>query len=392
MSAELKRLIKNLPKKSLESYFTKFHADIVGELDWSEDENTVKKALKEICLALVGEPFALMSAHAERIDALTDELGKSMLSHAIEDDEIEEYWKLGNEYDRSLWLFLKDINRFSKVEDSYYVDTRRHGRMYNGFTGPKNLPVLLDGNPLESFKAKVLELFRAAGNIKVEHYKRVRPESEDEEVEIIQIMVYREDLPSTMRAFEGEELVTKAYKPVKEFALTYDPEDGAIEVVAEGSSERKKVALIFAETLLKSPINGEKIPLKKYKIQQLLNPVELSVDPKDNIEFAKVTMLKVARPNRNNTVTLDVSTKEESKIYDISNEYFGENDPLKSGFKLLEVRISIRFKPDDESRRGKVIHVNIGEPNRCNLKSKSQKEKLIGEKYLKEWDLVQTIE
>lgn len=391
MSAALKRIIKNLPKKSLEAYFTKFHSDIVGKIDWSEDENTVKKALKEICLALVGEPFALMNAHAERIDALTDELGKSMLSHAIEDDEIEEYWKLDNEYDRSLWLFLKDINRFVKVEDSYYVDTRRHGQMYDGFTGPKNLPVLLDGNPLEAFKTKVLELFRAVGNIKVEYYKRVRPESEDQEVEIIQIMVYREDLPSMMRAFEGEELITKAYRPVKEFALTYDPEDGAIEVVAEGSQERKKVALIFAETLLQSPIKGEKIPLKQYKIQKLLNPVELSVDPADNIESAKVTMLKVARPNRNNTVTLDVSTKEESKIYDISNEYFGENDPLKNGFKLLEARISIKFKPDDESRRGKVIHVNIGEPNRCNLKSKSQKEKLIGEKYLKEWDLVQTI-
>jgi hypothetical protein len=391
MSAELKRLIKNLPKKSLEAYFAKFHADLVDDFDWSEDEKAVKKSLKEICLALIGEPFALMNARAERIDALTGELGQSMLFREIKDSEIEEYSSLENAYDRATWLFLKNDSRFTFVEDSYYVDVRRNTRMYDGFVGPKNIDVLFEDTALAAFKTRILELFRVSGNIKVEHYKRTRPDSEDCEIEIIQIMVYREDLPSVMREFEGETLVDRLYKPVKDFALTYDPDDGAIEVVAEGSKEREKVALIFSETLLKSPIKGEKIPLKQYKIQKLLNPVELSVDPSDNIESAKVTMLRVARPNRNNTVTLDVSAKEESKIYAISNEYFGENDPLKNGFKLLEARISIKFKPDDESRRGKVIHVNIGEPNRCNLKSKSQKEKLIGEKYLKEWDLVQTI-
>jgi erythromycin esterase-like protein len=113
MSAELKRLIKNLPKKSLEAYFAKFHADLVDDFDWSEDEKAVKKSLKEICLALIGEPFALMNARAERIDALTGELGQSMLFLEIEDSEIEEYSSLKNAYDRATWLFLKNDSRFT---------------------------------------------------------------------------------------------------------------------------------------------------------------------------------------------------------------------------------------------------------------------------------------
>ncbi|MEW8284839.1 MAG: hypothetical protein AB2697_02535 [Candidatus Thiodiazotropha endolucinida] len=391
MSAELKRLIKNLPKDSLEAYFTKFHADVVDDFDWSVEEKTVKKSLKEICFELIGDPFALMNARAERIDTLTDELGQSMLFHSVDDEEVEEYSKLENEYDRAAWLFLKDDDRFSQVEDSYYVDTRRHGRMYDGFIGPKNVSVQFDGDPLKVFKAKVLELYRAAGNIKVEHYKRMRPEGEDQEIEVIQIMVYREDLPIMVRTFEEKELVTRTFKPVKEFALTYEPKEGVIEVVTEHSDKRKDVALIFSETLLKSPIKGEKIPLKQYSIQKLLNPVELSFDPSDGIASVKVTRLKVARPNSNNTVTLDVSAKENARIYDISKDYFGENDPLKTGFRLKEVRISIKFKPDSDNRRGITIHVNIGEPNRCNLKDKSQKERLIGEKYLKQWELVETI-
>ena len=391
MSTELKRIIKNLSKNSLEAYFTKFHANLVEEFDWEVEEKVVKNSLKEICLGLVGEPFALMNVCAERIDTLTDELGQSMLFNAIDNEEVEEYSKLENEYERAAWLFLKDDDRFAQVEDSYYVDIRRHGRMYDGFIGPKNVSVQFDGEPLKVFQEKVLELYRAAGNIKVEHYKRMRPDGEDQEVEIIQIMVYREDLPIMMRAFEEQELITKTFKPVKEFALTYEPKEGVIEVVTERSAKRKDVALIFAETLLKSPIKGEKIPLKQYSIQKLLNPVELSFDPSDGIASVKVTRLKVARPNSNNTVTLDVSAKENAKIYDISKDYFGENDPLKTGFRLREVRISIKFKPDNDNKRGITIHVNIGEPNRCNLKDKSQKERLIGEKYLKLWELVETI-
>ena len=103
-------------------------------------------------------------------------------------------------------------------------------------------------------------------------------------------------------------------------------------------------------------------------------------------------MLKVARPNSNNSVTLDVAAREERSIYDLSKDYFGDNDPLKSGFKLKQVRISIKFMPDDESRRGKILHVKIREPNGCDLKSKFYKEKLIGDKYLDKWGLVKTIQ
>lgn len=149
---------------------------------------------------------------------------------------------------------------------------------------------------------------------------------------------------------------------------------------------------MFSENLLQSPIDGEKIPLKQYDIQKLLNPVVLSFDPEDGIESVKVTLLKVNPLDSNNSVTLDVATKEERSIYDLSKEYFGDNDPLKSGFRLNQVRISIKFMPDQESRRGKILHVKIREPNGCDLKSKSHKEKLIGDKYLDRWELVKTLQ
>ncbi len=392
MNSEISRLIKNTPVISLKKYFEAVHNDLIDEVDWEGDEKSIRKSLISITDSVAGEKLALLKSDSERVNALTDELGQSILKHSVNDDELEEYYQLENEHDRVLWLFLKDSQRFRQVEDCWYTDTGRNGRMWDAFIGPKEIEVSKNETDILAFKNKIMELFRTVGKIQVDIYERVRSESDDNQIELIQVMVYREDLPSTQLAFEEENLVSKIVRTVKEVALTYEPESGHIEVVVDGKENRKAIPKIFSEILLKSPIEGEKIPLKRYNIQSLLKQRTLSFDTVDGIESVDVTMLKVARPNSYNTVTLDVATKEEHSIYKVSKEYFGDNDPLKSGFKLKQVRISIKFMPDDESKRGKILHVKIREPNGCDLKSKSQKEKLIGDKYLEKWGLVETIQ
>lgn len=391
MSSEITKFLKKTPINSLQRYFESVHEELVADIEWDEDEKLIRKFLLSLADDLLGETVAILKSDAERINSLTDELGQNILKHSVTDDELEEYYTLENEHDRVLWLFLNDSIRFRQVEDSWYTDTGRNGRMWDAFIGPKGVSVSDSPEDIVTFKKKIMELFRTAGKIQVDIYERARTDGEDNQIELIQIMVYREDLPSTQLAFDDDTLISMIVRPVKEVALTYEPETGQIEVVVEGTENRKAIPKIFSEILLKTPIDGQKIPLKYYNIQSLLKERTLSVDPEDGIESVNVTMLKVAPPNSYNTVTIDVATKEERSIYDVSKDYFGDNDPLKSGFTLKQARISIKFMPDAESSRGKTLHVKIREPNGCDLKSKSQKEKLIGDKYLEKWGLVETI-
>lgn len=190
MSSAVSRLIKNLPLASLEAYFRTVHSKAVEDLDWEEDASSIKKALLEITENIDGETLALLTSDAERMDSLTDELGQNILNHFVADNELEQYFALENEYDRVLWLFLKDTVRFSQVEDSWYTDTKRQGRMWEAFVGPEKASISADIQHVEEFKAKLMELFRAVGNIKVDVYERARTDGEENEVEIIQIMVY----------------------------------------------------------------------------------------------------------------------------------------------------------------------------------------------------------
>ena len=140
--------------------------------------------------------------------------------------------------------------------------------------------------------------------------------------------------------------------------------------------------------MLQTEIEGETVPLKQYDISKLLRQFDFPTDPDDGIASVKVTMLKLKPQDNSNKVTLEVAARETRTIYEVSQEWFNTHDPLRNGFYLSQVKLAIYFTPDEENRRGKVVPVKIIWPNGCDLKDKTEKERLIGDKYLKRWGLL----
>jgi hypothetical protein len=56
-----------------------------------------------------------------------------------------------------------------------------------------------------------------------------------------------------------------------------------------------------------------------------------------------------------------------------------------------QAKLSITFYPERSARRGKVLSVTITMPNGCDLKNRTERERMIGEKYLARWSLVQDL-
>ena len=260
MSSEIFKFIKNVPIGSLEKYFEGVFNDLIEEVKWDLDDKSVKKSLLNIAESVTGEKLAALISHAERINALTDELGQNILKHSVRDDELEEYYQLENEFDRALWMYLKDADRFLQVEDCWYTDTRRQGRMWEAFVGPVNLKISSDGDHLKSFKDKLMELFRAVGNIKIDVYERKRSEGEDEEVDVIQVMVYREDLPITQREFENNNLISKIVKPVKEVASLMSQRTGILKLLRKARSIEKLLQKFSLKLCFSHPLKATIFP------------------------------------------------------------------------------------------------------------------------------------
>ena len=71
--------------------------------------------------------------------------------------------------------------------------------------------------------------------------------------------------------------------------------------------------------------------------------------------------------------------------------WFGTNDPLARGPTIKRARFAIRFAAVNGRRRPRTLPVELTEPHGCNLRDRSDEERLIGEKYLRRWELMREL-
>ncbi|MGH6812693.1 MAG: hypothetical protein ACREDM_10220 [Methylocella sp.] len=55
-------------------------------------------------------------------------------------------------------------------------------------------------------------------------------------------------------------------------------------------------------------------------------------------------------------------------------------------------RIEVQLEPTEERMRGKKINVILHAPKKCNLPGKTEKERLLLNRYLKAWGLLRGVE
>jgi hypothetical protein len=393
MTAAIVQFFRKTSRASLHEYFQEKPHPISESVNWEDkDADHVKPLLKAVD-EMTDSELAMLKVNAERIHEMTDEVGQRALLSLVEDSQLETYLSLESAHDRALFVFIRTPNAFRHAEDIRYADEYRKGRMWDGFLGPVDMPVSRDSALIEEFQKKVVEYFRTGGKLKVEIFNRTRSDLEYDAVDLVQIMIYREGLPDSYLAFDNNnDLVTRVRQPVDEMVITYEPKSGGIEVIADGRESREELVKMFSATLLQSPLDeAQRVPLKKYNLASLLSPRSFPTDPDDGIEVVKVMVLELKPFDNGNKVRLTVTAKEQKTIHEVSRDWFEQHDPLRTGFLVAKVKLSIRFKPDSIDRRGKTLPVEITWPNGCDLKGKTTKEQLIGEKYLKRWGLVEEI-
>jgi hypothetical protein len=109
--------------------------------------------------------------------------------------------------------------------------------------------------------------------VAVQVFKRLRPDTQTgEDVDLYQISVHHNRPPEIIDCVQASELVPQEVIRAVSSHITYEPANGHLEVLSKDTDGREALARIVADSLLQSPITGEKIPLKQYDYQSLAAP------------------------------------------------------------------------------------------------------------------------
>lgn len=385
--ASVTSFIRNMPASSLQAYFHHTGIDLPIEVDWEAPEPEVARVTLLVVDELDDQARARIVNDAERVGALADDAGQTALYSVIDDRTVLD--DLSNGHARSLWMFLNEPVRFRHAEEVRYTDERRRGRSWDGFIGEPNLDLRQDEASIDAFKAALRERF-ASNNIHIDIFGRYRPTFDGEDCELVQIAIYREGLLDDFLAFDDAgTLVRRARRPVFEAAMTYEPATGVIEVVANDRESREEMVRFMARDLLGIEFQSEKVPFRTYDLAVLIRPFDFPTDPADGIESVEVKQLRLMPiDNVGERVTLECLRKADRTIWSMSAERFGASDPLAGGWVATQARLSIKFHPKGDSKRGRMLPLTITMPHGCNLKDQTAEEQLIGEKYLRRWGIL----
>lgn len=384
--ASVTSFIRNTPVAALRAYFNHRGISLPPAVNWDAPEPEVVGPLLRAVDEMDDAARMRVVNDAERVSSMSDEGGQVALHSVAQDPDFLD--GLRNGHDRALWMFINDPEGFRHAEEVRFTDERRRGRMWDGFVGPVNLALWRDAEHVDAFKDAIRQRFHS-NNVHVDVFDRIRTGSEDNDFALVQATVYREGLPDDFLEFVDGRLDRRPRRPVYEAALTYEPATGVIEVVANDRESREDLVRLFARSLLGAEFNQERLPLRRYDLSVLLRPFDFPTDPTDGIKGARVNSLRLMPLGTvGERTTLECMRGAGRTIWDMARAHFGTTDPLAGGWVATQAKLTIYFHQDGDSRRGRTLPLTITVPHGCNLKDCTERERLIGEKYLRRWGII----
>ena len=240
--------LRKTPVTRLQDYFTAGGFTSLSPIDWTMPESDVVEPLIKAIDSMSDDEKQRVVLDAGRVAALADEPGQNALQNIVLNRAVFDILEGAN--NRSLWVFLKEPDRFRLAEEVRYNDERRRTRSWSGFGVGADLEVKKDPISLAAFTGAIRARFETP-NVHVDIFDRHRVILEGEECELVQVAVYREGRPEDMLGFDANRnLSRRIVKPVFEAALTYEAATGVIEVVAKTREDRMDLTRFMARDLL----------------------------------------------------------------------------------------------------------------------------------------------
>jgi hypothetical protein len=384
--SNLYRFVRSVSPQDLRSHLSQNGIPIPANLNWDASAEDFSQGFLKAVDDLAEQERSQLLADIDRVSDMTDEVGQAALMALA--DWRDRLANIEGAYHRAHWLYVQSRDAFRQAEEIRYADENQNAqRLWDGFVGPRLLEVRDDSQVIEQFKDAVRELL-GAGRVHVEVFGRVRTRSGEPDRGIKQITVYSEDFPVDEVVFATHGVKNQARKPVRETAITYEPGSGTIEVVGRVKKLREEVASVFAEKLLGVDLSGERLPPRRIDLSPLLDPITFAVDPEDRISRVKLTRLVVSAFDGSLTQWFDVPFPDDETLYEVLDDEYGAENPLRTQVRPWMARIEIQFEPEADRKRGKKINVVLCSPSKCNLRGKTERERLLLNKYLKAWGLL----
>ena len=391
----LTKLLGHLPPAVFRAFMVDEFGLVMPELDAKKLKKEQREPMEATLSALGVSERQRIEDVAERIVLLSDSAGQDVIDgfkdDIFDDADREAFVAIPNQYQRALWLFANQPVLFEEALNARQADIfRQSASCYSGFMAPAKLAVLDDAAAKTAFHQCVAEQLGCADDaVAVQIFKRLRPDTlTGEEVDLYQISIHHNRPPVIEDYVQDSELVHQEVIRAISSHITYEPANGHLEVLSKDTAGREALARIVADSLLQSPITGEKIPLKQYDYQSLCAPRNFDITG-EPVASVKVVELGYSAAN-GRSLLVKIWSKDADDIYTAARALISPTFDFRE-HHLNFAKLSIKLKKVGKDR-ARTITIILRDDNKCNIKTKREKDRALCDRLLTKWHLLKEID
>ncbi len=390
----LSKLLGHLPPAVFCDFMVSEFSLAMPDLEKTQAKREQRATMESILSALDVGTRQKIEEVAERIILLSDGAGQDVIEgisqDIFDDDDKIAFEAIRNQYERALWLYIHAPALFEEALNARQADVfRQSASCYSGYVAPKDLTVLEDAAARQAFhQAVAQQLGCTADAVAVQIFKRLRPDTlTGEDVDLYQVSVHHNQPPEIIDCVQASELVPQEVIRAVSSHITYEPANGHLEVLSKDTDGREALARIMADSLLQSPITGDKIPLKQYDYQSLAAPHNFDLSGED-VASVKVIELGYTLANHR-SLLVKIWAKDVDDIYTAARSLLSPSFDFRN-HRITYAKLSIRLKKVGKER-ARTIAVILRDDNKCNIKTKREKDRALCDRLLAKWHLVKEI-
>ena len=364
-----------LPALSLLAQVDKFA--FLGILDATRPEHQARSELLECIPSVKREDITIADQEAVRLLQLVRFRTEEMLEHAYGEIEFENHPEIGT-FDRSadamtrlIWLRVKASRIFDQIETIYLTHHFHGHKKFLGFTVRDG-----DGRDFEWTKEVADKLHKGVGEIlgldeesknscEVIHFE-MDDGDEATKRRLHYLVVYHPGKMKLLRQMKDRRRDLLLFTPALEATLVYDPAENKVHVLSDKRSTAKRLADQFAAIGFEKPLSKQPVDAVSYELTMFKQPVNLKDATATGavILNAWISSLSVTLGHTRHSITLALANSD--NVWGVSNQHFGDHNPLSCCRSVLEVKLSfvIRFDGEEDAR---ALDITVDQRGSCNL-------------------------
>ncbi|HBJ38776.1 MAG TPA: hypothetical protein DDZ51_29300 [Planctomycetaceae bacterium] len=387
---DLRKQLKLHDNALLRRLFAK--QDVMAAVSWDElqqrDVEPIATAWEQM-----GDARQHFQVILQDVNELADQRGQKVLLEEIEwrcPENLSELSKLKSPADKALWAYLEAREAFDQAAIFARAEALRNGQFANRWNSLPKEEITVTDAMIDALQDEVRSYYwqkELRGEVcRVHHYKRMG----DADF----FFAYLPDWPDKQLIFDADQNLTPREESYAfSNVFVYHPSDGAVELIAKGG---KKVQLplrkAFCRAVLGLEVDDDDPIRAAYQLDHLLDPAfAFTTEPEDRIAMVRLRRLRLVPKIAIPAIEYpELKFKEQASRTEVLQAVdrllaaFGLN---RSQVEVAQASIQLQFMSDGV-HKPKTLTFNVSQPNTCDLKSKPDDMRVIGERCLQRWGVL----